>query len=489
MSEMKKRQNDFLGMEMGKLPPQAVDLEIAILGACLLDGKAIDLLSTILQPEHFYKDAHVKMFKAIVEMNEAGTSIDILTVTHYLQKMGELEIVGGPLAISKLTDRIASSGNIIEHAHIVKQQWMSREMIRLGRDMANEAYEESDPFSLVEKYGKKIAIMSSDHSKTEFVRIKNILPSAFKHIESVNSSTQNVSGLPSFIPSVDKLLFGLLGGDLMYIGARPSMGKTAFILTMALLQASNGIPVAIFSMEMKSELLVFRLISMLTGIDVTRIMKQKMSSEEFEAFHRASGYIESLPIWIDDTPALSAYEFHVKAKRMVETNGIKIFYLDYVQLMTLGTKKSREMVDSKANELTEVSRTLKKTAMECDVPVVGLAQLSREVEKRSGWSKRPIMSDLKDSGSLEQDGDVVGFLFRPEYYDLKGDNGYDFKGYAELIIGKNRNGAIGIAKTKFHAEQAYFSDEEYEAKFPVKPADRIDFDQADTLHTTTEDKF
>lgn len=443
------------GLELGKLPPQAVDLEEGVLGALLLVQSAIQSVSDVLRPEIFYKESHYWIYSAIADLYKRGSQIDLLTATEELRKIGKLEIVGGQVYIAKLTNRVASSANIEIHARIIVEKYIERELIRVSNEIIKDAYDEcTDVFDLFDKAQKGLETIMSQNVKGDSVSIGSMLPEMMTEIHNRNLSESGTSGIPGAISSVNQILGGYQKGDLMYIGARPGMGKTSFILCEALAMAERGIPVAVFSLEMSRLQIVMRIVSLITGIDLEDLMKRKLDETRLGELNKYITHVSNLPIFIDDTPALSIYDFGAKLKRLCEKNRVQKAFVDYVQLMTLGVNESKKMHQNRDAELSTISRNLKRYAKECGIPITALAQLSRALESRT--DKRPMLSDLRESGSLEQDADIVGFLFRPEYYgqDMEGLE----KGHSEFIVAKNRNGKVDTAYLKFIDYLAKYTD-------------------------------
>jgi len=438
--------------ERSQIQPRAIDLEETILGAIMLESKAYFLVSDVLFPDVFYKQSHQEIYRAIEKIAEDGGSIDILSVTQKLRKLGTLEIVGGALAISKLTNRVASTAAINEWAYHIFTYYASREIIRLGSEAQKMAYEGGDP-QVISKYIES-SLHSLRYDPGSIMRVKDILPKIVEGIE--NALHDKSTGTPTGFYELDKIMHGWNKSDLIYIAARPSMGKTAFVISSAIQIAKANIPVLIFSIEMSAEQLVARIISQETDLEYGYLMHKKMDEQMLFRFHNSIGKYEGLPIFIDDTAGLSVYDFRSRCKRMKEKENIQAVFIDYVQLMTTG-HNSNKLMGNREREISIISALLKQTAKELDIPVIALAQLSREVEKRP--NKRPLLSDLRESGSLEQDADSVIFIYRDEYYgNTEDENGNPTQGVAEIIIAKHRNGALGTPKLSYTDSVARFSD-------------------------------
>jgi len=441
---------------LGMLPPQSVDFERAVIGAILLESKSLTIVSGILRTESFYLSQHAKIYAAITDLLDAGIPIDILTVTNQLRKQGELESVGGPVAISKMTNEVASTANIEFHARVICEKYILREIIKVSAKAQQKAFSEDvDLFDLIDEFNSDVNKIMMENVKQDALPLRSLTGALVRDIEERQNSPTYTSGVMSGLYSVDQRLKGFKKTDLILLAGRPGMGKTAAALSAAINQAKMGIKAAIFSLEMSRKQLLERLVSIETGIDLEVISSQKLDSSRLEIFNRALGVIESLPIWIDDTPGLSVYDLRAKATRLKMQHGIDIIYVDYLQLCTLGSL-SKKLATQREREISMISAQMKIIAGELDIPVIALSQLSREVEKRP--NKRPIPSDLRDSGSLEQDASVIIFLYRPSVYgeDSLWD-GTPAEGKAEWIIAKNRNGSVGTCITDWIAHLAKYS--------------------------------
>jgi replicative DNA helicase len=442
---------------LGKIPPQSVDLESAVLGAILLEPHCLNTVASILRPESFYKTQHALVFKAIKELYDKGSPVDILTVTQQLRKLGDLEACGGPLYISQLTTPISSSANSEFHSRIICEKFILREIIRVGNTIIKKAYaEDTDTFELLDEFNSSINLIMMENIKQDAMPIRSLTGFLLLDVEKRHMENAYVPGTPTFIRTVDGILGGFKKTDLVLIAARPAMGKTSAMLSAALNQAKAGYKVAIFSLEMSRLQIMYRLASIETGIDLDLIMNKRMDDSRIMLLNQTISRLEQLPIWIDDTPALSVYDLRAKATRLKMQHGIDIVYVDYLQLCTLG-KLSEKMVNNREREISKISAEMKRIAGELDIPVVALSQLSRAVEQRGG-EKRPIMSDLRDSGSLEQDASVIVFLYRPEYYGVSEIyDGSPSAGLGEWIVAKNRNGKTNTAAVKWVAHLAKYT--------------------------------
>lgn len=442
-----KRVARDITQSLGKLPPQALDVEEVVLGALLLDKNAIVEVASILKEEHFYSEQHREIFKAIIALFSRGEKIDMRTVVFELRSAGKLELVGGAYFIAELSAKLSSSENIESHARILVEVGIKREVITLASHMHHEAYEDvSDPFVLVEQANMGLQNILDAAISTRAERsMKDIALAVVNEAQARQSGKH--TGLDSGYPVLDQLLNGFHKTDLVIVGARPGMGKTAFIMQSAKEIAKRGEPVGIFSLEMSANQLVERLAVGESEIDSDLVKKGKMQPYEFERYMGGLGKISQLPLYIDDTPFMTIVELRARCMRMKTKYNVKMIVVDYLQLIKgvneFGNKMNRDQ------EIGVISRTLKGIAKELEIPVVALAQLSRGVETRGGL-KKPGLSDLRESGSIEQDADVVMFLYRPEYYKITQDeDGFSTHGLCEVLIEKHRNGSTGKVNLKF----------------------------------------
>ena len=443
--------------EHGKLPPQAVELEEAVLGALMLEKNALNAVIDILKPESFYKESHQKIFAAIIELFQKTEPVDILTVTNQLKKVGELDIVGGPYYITQLTNRIASAANVEFHARIVSQKHIQRELIRISSDTIRDAYEDStDVFDLLDKAESNLFAIAESNIRKNYDTMSTLIKQAIDQIEIAKNQKDGVSGVPSGFTELDRTTSGWQKSDLIIIAARPGMGKTAFVLSLARNTAVDfNKPVAVFSLEMSSIQLVNRLIAGETELSAEKLKKGNLQDHEWQQLNSQIGKLAEAPIFIDDTPALSIFELRAKCRRLKSQHDVQLIIIDYLQLMTAGG----EGKGNREQEISNISRSLKSIAKELDVPIIALSQLSRAVETRGG-EKRPQLSDLRESGAIEQDADMVMFIYRPEYYGITEDkeNGNSLTGVAEIIIAKHRNGALKDVRLRFISQLAKFVD-------------------------------
>ncbi len=436
-------------LQKGKLPPQAVDLEEVVLGAMMIDKKGVDEVIDILQPESFYKESHQLIFNAIISLFEKQEPIDIKTVSFQLKKDGNLNSVGGDYYLIELSQKVSSSAHIEFHSRIILQKFIQRKLISISNDIIEESYDEtSDVFDLLDKAESKIYDISQRNLKKNTQSAEDLVIAAKKKIEEI-SKKEGLSGIASGFGEIDRLTSGWQPSDLIIVAARPGMGKTAFTLSMARnISVENNMPVAFFSLEMSAIQLITRLISSETGLNSEKLRTGKLEKFEWELLNVKVTNLENAPLYIDDTPSLSIFELRAKARRLSSQFGIKLIVVDYLQLMTLG---SSQKSGNREQEISTISRNLKALAKELDIPIIALSQLSRAVELRGG-TKRPILSDLRESGAIEQDADIVSFLYRPEYYKI--DEWDDEErspalGQAEFIVAKHRNGGLSSIKLKF----------------------------------------
>jgi replicative DNA helicase len=439
--------------DYGKIPPQAVDLEEAVLGALMLDKEALTDVIDILKKESFYKDDHKMIYEAILDLFQRSEPIDILTVTQELKKRGELEIIGGPFYIAQLTNRVASSANVEFHARIISQKHIQRELIRISSETIKMAYDETvDVFDLLDGAEAKLFEVAEGNIRRSYEDMNKLLHKAVKQLELISKS-DGTSGVPTGFANLDRVTGGFQKSDMIVLAARPGMGKTAFVLSLARnasVDYKKG--VAVFSLEMSSLQLVNRLISSETEIAGEKLKKGNLEPYEWEQLNSRIGKLTNAPIYINDTPGLSIFELRAQCRRLKAEKDIQMVIIDYLQLMTA-------TVEGKGNreqEISAISRAVKGIAKELEVPVIALSQLSRAVETRGG-DKRPQLSDLRESGAIEQDADMVMFIYRPEYYGITADeDGNSTQGLSELIIAKHRNGSTEDVKIRFQNHLAKF---------------------------------
>ncbi|MFH0867012.1 MAG: replicative DNA helicase [Bacteroidota bacterium] len=443
-------------LEHGKLPPQAVELEEAVLGALMLEKDALTAVIDMLKPEVFYKEAHQKIYRAILDLFEKSEPVDILTVTNQLRKNGDLEMVGGPYFVTQLTSRIASSANIEYHTRIISQKYLQRELIRISSTIIHDAFEDTtDVFELLDSAEKNLFSVSETNLRRSYEKMSDLIRDAIEQINKAREHEDHLIGVPTGFMELDRLTAGWQKADLIVIAARPGMGKTALVLSMARNMAVDyKRPVAFFTLEMNAIQLVTRLISSETQLISDKLKKGMLETYEWEQLHTKIAALTDAPLFIDDTPSLTIFELRAKARRMKQQYNIELIVVDYLQLMSGGSDNR----GNREQEISNISRSLKSLAKELNIPVIAISQLSREVEKRGG-SKRPILSDLRESGAIEQDADMVIFIYRPEYYKIEYfEDQMPTKDVAEIIVAKNRNGATKDMRLRFIGRFAKFTD-------------------------------
>jgi replicative DNA helicase len=449
--------NDF-----GKLPPQAIELEEDVLGAMMLEKDAYYLVSEILSPDCFYKESNNKIYKAIVDLALKQEPIDMHTVTEQLRKNGVLEEIGGAYYITLLTAKIASAAHIEFHARIIAQKYLARELIRVSSDILSKAFDDrTDVVDLMQEAEGMLFEVSQRNVKKEVQQINPIIEEAVKRIQEASKRPEGLSGIPSGFHSLDKITSGWQRSDLIIIAARPAMGKTAFVISMARNMAVDyNMPVALFSLEMSNVQLVNRLLMNVCEIEGDKIKNGQLAPFEWLQLDYKLKKLYDAPIYLDDTPSLSVFELRTKARRLVKEHHIKILIIDYLQLMNA----SGMTFGSREQEVSTISRSLKGLSKELDIPIIALSQLNRSLEGRIGHDgKRPQLSDLRESGAIEQDADMVCFIHRPEYYKVTEDTqGNSLIGMAEIIIAKHRNGATGDVMLRFKGQFAKFTNKDDE---------------------------
>ena len=470
-------------IQKGKIPPQAIDLEELVIGAMMIDKKGVDEVIDILHPEVFYKQSHKLIYSAILNLFEQQEPIDLKTVSFQLKKDANLNLVGGDIYLVELTQKVSSSAHIEFHSRIILQKFIQRKLIEISSEIIESSYDETtDVFDLLDSAEYKIYDISQGNIKKNSQTAENLVIAAKKKIEEI-SKKEGLSGIPSGFNEIDKLTSGWQQSDLIIIAARPGMGKTAFTLSMARnISVENNIPVAFFSLEMSALQLITRLISSETGLNSEKLRTGKLEKFEWEQLNVKVSSLESAPLYIDDTPSLSIFELRAKARRLSSQYGIKLIVLDYLQLMTIG---SSQKSGNREQEISTISRNLKALAKELDIPIIALSQLSRAVELRGG-TKRPILSDLRESGAIEQDADIVSFLYRPEYYKIDewdDEESSPALGQAEFIVSKHRNGGLNSIKLKFISSLGKFEnlnsfENPFEYQSKLNEDSRVNPDQA-----------
>lgn len=440
----------------GMMPPQAIEMEKSVLGAILLDQNALVKVIDLLRPEYFYDPKHKIIYEAVIDLFHESSPIDLLTVTEALRKKETLEKVGGPAYLASLTLHVASSAHIEFHARVIIEKYLKRELIRLSQEVIQQAYSDrEDVFDLLDETEQALFRLSEKHLRRQILPISDILGKTIQRLEEIRNKDAHHIGIPSGFHDLDLLTSGWQASDLIIIAARPSMGKTAFALSIARNAAVvNKVPTAFFSLEMSGMQLVTRLLCTEANLDSRRVQNADLTPEEWELLIRASRELAQAPLYIDDTAALSIYELRAKARRLRAEKRIELIIVDYLQLMRGPISKNI----NREQEVAAISRSLKELAKELEIPVIALAQLNRAVETRQ--SKKPMLSDLRESGSIEQDADLILFIDRPERYGiLTYEDGTPTEGMATIIVGKHRNGPTGEVRLRFIKEYGKFLNE------------------------------
>jgi len=448
----------IISLEKGKIPPQAIDLEEAVLGAMMIDKKGIDDVIDILHKDAFYDEKHKEIYDVIFELFQSSQPIDLLTVSNQLRKRGKLDMIGGDFYLIRLTQKVASSAHVEFHARVILQKYIQRKLISISSEIIEDSYDETkDVFDLLDKAESKLFEVTQGNLKKSSEDAGSLVKQALKKIEEI-SNKEGMSGLATGFTRLDALTSGWQPSDLIIIAARPGMGKTAFVISMAKNMAIDfNAPVAVFSLEMSSVQLITRMISSETGLTSEKLRKGNLEPYEWQILNVNVKRLADAPIFIDDTPSLSIFDLRAKARRLVSQHDVKILIIDYLQLMTTGTTGKNS--GNREQEISTISRNLKALAKELNVPVIALSQLSRAVETRAG-TKRPLLSDLRESGAIEQDADIVSFIFRPEYYGMTewdDEERSPCEGQAEFIVAKHRNGGLDNIRLKFTGHLAQFS--------------------------------
>lgn len=461
----RSKQKTVIVPDMGRLQPQAPELEEAVLGALMLEKDAYSMVSELLKPECFYVKVHELIYAAIVDLAVSQRPVDMLTVTEQLKKRGELEQVGGSFYISQLTGKVASTAHIEYHARIIAQKYLARELISFSSQVQNQAFDDTvDVDDLMQDAEGKLFEISQRNVKKDVTQINPIIGEALEMLKNAYNRKEGLSGIRTGFEGLDKITSGWQKSDLVIIAARPAMGKTAFVLSMAKNMAVRfNTPVALFSLEMSNVQLVNRLIVNVCELPGEKIKSGNLDSHEWQQLDFKLKELYDAPIYVDDTPSLSVFELRTKARRLVREHDISCIIIDYLQLMNA----SGMNFGSREQEVSMISRSLKGLAKELNIPIIALSQLNRGVENRQGnEGKRPQLADLRESGAIEQDADMVCFIHRPEYYKiLEDERGNSLQGIAEIIIAKHRNGATGDVRLKFRSEYAKFTNIDEEVSY------------------------
>jgi replicative DNA helicase len=437
-------QNGAAGL---RLPPQSVEAEEAVLGGILLDNRALDRANEILTHEDFYRESHRRIFRALNDLDERRERADVITLTECLKRRGDLEAVGGAAQVAELVERIATAANVELYARIVKDKSILRSLMEAGTDIASTAAAGTgDVEQFLDDAERRIFEISERRVKQAFTRIESIIVDSIKTIEALYERKEAVTGVPTGFFEIDRLTSGLQPAELIIIAGRPSMGKSALATNIAQhAAAATGKPVAMFSLEMSKESLVMRMLCSEARVDSTKVRTGYLADQDFPRLAMAAGRLADLPFYIDDSPAISVLELRAKARRLMRESGLGLVIVDYLQLM-----RAHKDVDNREQEISLVSRSLKALAKELSIPVIALSQLNRAVEQRA--DKRPLMADLRESGAIEQDADVIAFIYRDDFYNRVSPE----EGIAEIIIAKQRNGPQGVAKLAFRKEFTLF---------------------------------
>ena len=443
--------SERLGAEL-RVPPQAVDLEAAVLGAMLLEKEAIAKAIEVLDDTAFYRPAHQLIFQAMERLFERGEPVDVLTLIEELRRQGDLEKAGGEYAVTELTTKVTTGANVEYHAHIVLERALMRQLISSSSEVINRAYTETeDALDLLDEAEQRIFKISEQRMRKSFVSINTAVHSTMELLESIHGKHSGITGVPSGFTELDNYTGGFQKSDLIIVAGRPSQGKTALVLSIARnASVLHNVPIGFFSLEMSTQQLVLRLICAEARVDAHSVRTGRLPEDEWRKLSTSVGRLYKAKIFIDDTPALGILELRAKARRLKAEHNIGLIVLDYLQLM-----QGPRNIQSREQEISTISRSLKALSKELEVPVIALSQLNRAVEARS--DTRPVLADLRESGAIEQDADVVIFVHRPEMFGIeKDDDGDPTEGMAELILGKQRNGPTGKVKLAFVKQYARF---------------------------------
>ncbi|MHB9093521.1 MAG: replicative DNA helicase [Eubacteriales bacterium] len=436
-----------MSLALEKIPPQNLDAEQSVLGAMLIDKEAVVKAIETLRPQDFYRDANGHIFAAIVNLFDRGEPVDLITLSEELRQVGLLDQVGGVSYVAGLANSVPTSANVEHYARIVEEKSLLRKLISVSTRIAQLGYEaEEEIESLIDRAEQMIFELAQRKTHSSFVPLKTVLMETFERIEFLHQNKGGITGVPSGFADMDRLTSGFQASDLIIVAARPSMGKTAFCLNIAQNACvRKKLPVAVFSLEMSREQLVTRILCGEAMVDQQKVRTGQLSDEDWQKLTQAAGPLSQAPLYIDDSPGISVVEMRAKCRRLKSEHGLALIVIDYLQLMQGGRK-----TENRQQEISEISRTLKSLARELQVPVIALSQLSRAVEQRQ--DKKPMMSDLRESGSLEQDADLVMFIYRDEYYNPDTDR----RSRADIIIAKQRNGPVGTVELGFFKEFTKF---------------------------------
>ena len=456
----RKKSSAPIDSQYGHLQPQALEIEDVVLGALMIDKDAFSIVSEIIRPETFYEPRNQKIFTAIRHLNMNERPVDILTVTEELKREGTLEDVGGGARIVELSSRVASSAHIEYHANILAQKFLARQLITFAGQIESEAFDEtSDIAELMQHAEGRLFEISQKNMRQDYTQVEPVVRQAVEILQKASASSGGLTGVASGFTKLDDITSGWQPSDLVIIAGRPAMGKTSFALSISKNVVVNyDEPIAFFSLEMNNVQLVNRLISNTCEIAGNKMLSGQLTPDEWERLDKNLQKLKEAPLYIDDTPGLSVFELRTKARRLVREKGVKVIMIDYLQLMNANGMK----FNSRQEEVSTISRSLKGLAKELDIPILALSQLNRTVENREGLEgKRPQLSDLRESGAIEQDADMVLFVHRPEYYHIfQDEKGNDLHGMAQIIIAKHRKGATGDVLLTFQGEYTRFENPE-----------------------------
>lgn len=457
--ESQRAQARAVHEKSGRVPPQAVDVEKSVLGAMLIEREAIPQVIEVLPSEAFYSGKHQKIYAAILDLFERGNPVDLVTLTEELKRRDQLEDIGGAYYLTELTTQVASAANVEYHARIIAEKSLLRKMIETMTSVVSKAYDPgADAFELLDEAESTIFQISDNQLRKAASPMKKVVKDTFQHLETIHGQESGITGVPSGFPELDDLTSGWQQSDLIIVAARPSMGKTAFALACAQNAATHSerpTPCAVFSLEMGAQQLAQRMLTSQARVDAHKARTGRMKDDDWQRLARAAGSLSEADLFIDDTPGLSVLELRAKCRRLKAEHDIGLVVVDYLQLMQASGSNLRSGAN-REQEIAHISRSLKGLAKELNIPVIALSQLNRAVENRGG-DKRPQLSDLRESGSIEQDADVVSFIYRAERYGITVDEqGNSTEGIAEIIIGKQRNGPVGSVDLAFVKQYARF---------------------------------
>ncbi|PLX87491.1 MAG: replicative DNA helicase [Desulfuromonas sp.] len=452
---------DFVAADVRshKLPPQNLEAEMSVLGGVLLENEALNRALEVLSPDDFYRESHRKIFKALIALSEKNEPADLVTLTAALKATAELDDAGGSAYLATLVDYVPTAANIVYYCRLVKEKAVARRLIQVSTDIATRGYDGGDMEEILDQAEKSIFEIAENRIRPSFFPVRDILKDTFKTIEKLYDRKELVTGVPSGYLELDKMTAGMQSGDLVIIAGRPSMGKTAFALNVveyATTHADTKVPAVVFSLEMSKEQLVQRMLCSVARVDAGRLRTGHLGESDWPKLTMGAGQMSEAPIFIDDTPAISVLELRSKARRLKAEHGLGLIVVDYLQLMRGSSTENRQQ------EISEISRSLKALAKELELPVIALSQLNRSLESRT--DKRPMMADLRESGAIEQDADVIMFVYRDAVYcdACKKRDGSCDKGHekdAEIVIGKQRNGPIGTVHLTFRGEFTRFENQ------------------------------